>query len=113
MIYGNLEIEIMNGIWDLQAKDEDANISVADVVELLNKNNIERAYTTVKTVMDRLVSKDILVRYKSGKKYFYRSAVDKIEAAKKAIEDVSKQFFNGNYIQMLRFVENECEHILV
>jgi len=113
MIYGVLEIEIMNVIWDLQVRDEDANISVADVVELLNDINIERAYTTVKTVMDRLVSKDILVRYKNGKKYFYRSAVDKIEAAKKAVEDVSKQFFNGSHIQMLRFVEQECEKLLV
>lgn len=113
MIYGNLEIEIMNGIWDLQEQDEDVNISVADIVELLSENDIERAYTTVKTVMDRLVSKDILVRYKSGKKYFYRSTVERIEAAKKAVEDVSRQFFNGSYVQMIRFVEKECGHVLV
>lgn len=113
MIYGILEIEIMNVIWEMQVRNEDANISVADVVEALNNINVERAYTTVKTVMDRLVSKDILVRYKNNKKYFYRSTVDKTEATKKALDGISKQFFNGNYVQMLRFVENECEKELV
>lgn len=113
MIYGILEIEIMNSIWNLQEQDEDANISVADIVEYLGENKIDRAYTTIKTVMDRLVSKDILVRYRSGKKFFYRSTLDKDEAAKKAVETLSSQFFNNNYTQMLRFIERECETLLV
>lgn len=113
MNYGSLEIDIMNAIWDLQSQNEDANIAVANIVEYLNNNNVERAYTTVKTVMDRLVSKDVLVRYRNGKKYFYRCAIDKNEAAKNAVMDVSKQFFNGDYVHMLRFIERECEHLLV
>lgn len=113
MIYGILEIEIMNAIWSLQDQNEDVNISVTDIVECLNENKIERAYTTIKTVMDRLVSKDVLVRYKNGKKFYYKSAVDKNEAAKETIQEVTNQFFNGSYTQMLRFVERECEHLLV
>ena len=113
MIYGVLEIEIMNAIWNLQDQDEDANISVSHIVEALGNNEVERAYTTIKTVMDRLVSKDILVRYKDGKKFFYRSAVDRDEAAKKAVEDVAGQFFSGSYSAMLRFIEKECEYLLV
>lgn len=112
MIYGILEIEIMNSIWSIQEKDEDANISVADIVESLENNQVERAYTTIKTVMDRLVSKGILVRYRDGKKFFYRSAVDKDEAAKKVIEDVAGQFFSGSFSKMLRFIEKECEYVL-
>lgn len=113
MFYGILEIEIMNILWDLQGKDEDANISVNDIVGELNKNNIKRAYTTVKTVMDRLVTKGVLVRYRDNKKFFYRSVVDKYEASKKAVETVSNQFFSGNYVQMLRFIEKECEKFTV
>lgn len=113
MIYGILEIEIMNSIWHLQDQNEDANISVGDIVEALESNNVQRAYTTVKTVMDRLVSKDILVRYRNGKKFFYKSAIDKYEASKQAVDDVSSQFFNGSYVSMLRFIEKECEHLLV
>ena len=77
------------------------------------KNSIERAYTTIKTVMDRLVSKDLLVRYKSGKKFFYRSTLDRYEIARDTIREVASQFFNGNQIEMLRFIENECVNIPV
>ena len=113
MIYGLLEIEIMNSIWKLQSEDEDRDIAISDVVEDLNKNSIERAYTTIKTVMDRLVSKDVLVRYRNGKKFFYRSAVDKEEAAREALKTVSSQFFENNYVNMIRFIERECESALV
>lgn len=113
MFYGILEIEIMNIIWALQAKDEDANISVADIVNELANNNIDRAYTTVKTVMDRLVGKEVLVRYKADKKFFYRTTIEKEEAAKNAIDTISEQFFNGSRTQMLRFIEKECEALLI
>lgn len=113
MSYGVLEIEIMNSIWALQEKNEDANISVSDIVDFLGGNNVSRAYTTIKTVMDRLVSKGILARYKSGKKFFYRTTLDKPEAAKNAIDEICSQFFNGNYPQMTDFVEKECGVVLV
>lgn len=113
MIYGVLEIEIMNSIWSLQERNEDANISVSDILSSLSENNIDRAYTTIKTVMDRLVSKDVLVRYRFGKKFFYKSAVDREDAKKECLDTISKQFFDGNYVQMLKFVEKECEQLLV
>lgn len=113
MIFGLLEIEIMNVIWNLQQLDEDSNISVADVVDNLSKNGKDRAYTTIKTVMDRLVIKDVLVRYRNNKKFFYRSTIDKEEAAQNAIKTVSEQFFDGSSVQMLRFIERECENLLV
>lgn len=113
MFYGILEIEILNVIWNLQEQDEDGNIAVSDIVDALNNNSIDRAYTTIKTVMDRLVSKDILVRYRNGKKFFYRSTIDREEAAKSAIRTISEQFFDGSSIKMLRFIEKECENLLV
>jgi len=113
MIGGILEIEIMNSIWNLQEQNEDANISVADVVDYLNRNNIERAYTTIKTVLDRLSSKDLLVRYKNNKKFFYRSTMDKAEVAKDTLNYVSRHFFNGSHLQMAKFIEKECEQMLV
>lgn len=113
MMYGVLEIEIMNSMWTLQAQDEDVDISVSDIVDSLSRHDVKRAYTTVKTVMDRLVAKDVLVRYRSGKKFFYKTAIEKNEAAKKAIEMVSSQFFEKNYSQMLKFIEKECSYALV
>lgn len=112
-MFGALEMSIMNVIWSLQTQNEDANISVSDIVEGLNDNDTERAYTTIKTVMDRLVTKGVLVRYKDGKKFFYKSTLDRNEASKKAIESVSSQFFDGSHVELLRFIERECEPSLV
>lgn len=113
MICGILEIEVMNCIWSIQEKNEDADIAVADVVEFLSQNNIKRAYTTIKTVMDRLSSKDLLVRYKNGKKFFYRSTLDREEVAEQTLREVSQHFFQGSYPSMIKFIERNCEHLLV
>lgn len=108
MSLGTLEIEILNSVWKLQSIDDDMNISVKDVVDNMSENGLERAYTTVKTVMDRLSSKDLLVRYRSGKKFFYRSVMDKDEMAIVAIKEVSSQFFDADDVKMLRFIEAQC-----
>lgn len=77
MACGFLEMEILNTFWALTGEDDDRDISIQDVVDYLSSNGVERAYTTIKTVMDRLVSKSILVRYKSGKKFFIKLPLTK------------------------------------
>ena len=74
MTCGSLEIDILNSIWELAEVSEGSDISIQDVVDHLSNKGIERAYTTIKTVMDRLTLKSVLVRYKSGKKFFYSAA---------------------------------------
>ena len=61
MVCGKLEIDILNSFWNLTANDEDRDISIQDIVDELALNGIERAYTTIKTVMDRLTVKSVLV----------------------------------------------------
>src|SRR5574344_494794 len=107
MACGKLEIEILNTFWSLSTIKETNDISIQDVVDYLSANGIERAYTTIKTVMDRLVAKSILVRYKVGKKFFYSTTMTKDEMAHDAIEEVSEQFFDNNYTNMIRFIENK------
>jgi len=106
---GILEFEIMNAIWAIFEEDEDKNLSIGDVVDFLESHGISRAYTTIKTVMDRLVTKGVLARFKSGKKFFYVTTISRFEAAKQAVEETSQQFFNGNHIDMIRFIEQNCE----
>ncbi len=108
MALGSLEIEILNSVWKLQSLDEDMNISVKDVVDNMSENGMERAYTTVKTVMDRLSSKELLVRYRAGKKFFYKTVMDKNEMAIVAIKEISNQFFDGNDVEMMHFIESQC-----
>ncbi len=113
MVCGSLEIEILNTFWNLTSVDEDADISIQDIVNELSNNGVERAYTTIKTVMDRLVSKSILVRYKVGKKFFYKAAMDKREMALDMLNEFTDNFFNGNKADMVRFVEREMAELLV
>lgn len=112
MVCGKLEIDILNSFWNMVSLDEDRDISIQDVVDDLSANGIERAYTTIKTVMDRLTVKSILVRYKVGKKFFYKVAMTKEEMALGAVKTVSEQFFKGSYPDMIRFIEKNIENIL-
>ena len=113
MVCGSLEIEILNTFWNLTSVNEDKDISIQDVVDELSKNGTQRAYTTIKTVMDRLVAKSILVRYKVGKKFFYKATMDKREMALDMLNEFTNNFFDGDYASMMRFVEKEMVEILV
>jgi predicted transcriptional regulator len=113
MVCGSLEIEILNSFWNLTAIDEDKDISIQDVVDNLSSNGTQRAYTTIKTVMDRLVTKSILVRYKVGKKFFYKATMDRREMALDMLSEFTNNFFDGNYAQMMHFVEKEMDELLV
>lgn len=113
MTCGSLEIEILNTFWNMTAENEDLDISIQDIVDSLSENGTQRAYTTIKTVMDRLVSKSILVRYKVGKKFFYKTTMDRREMALDMLKEFTDNFFNGDYSDMMRFVEREMVEILV
>lgn len=113
MACGKLEIDILNSIWNLTSDFEDKDISIQDVVDDLSENGVDRAYTTIKTVMDRLTVKSILVRYKVGKKFFYKAAMNRTEMAKESLQTLAEQFFEGDYPKMMRFIENECSELLV
>ena len=91
--HGSLENEILKTIWMLEEVEE-ADVSVNEIQQVLNRESInKRAYTTVKTVMDRLVEKNLLVRYKQGKKFYYKSVSSRHEMAQEAIRKVARQYF--------------------
>ena len=113
MACGFLEMEILNTFWKLNSENEDKDISIQNVVDELSSNGVERAYTTIKTVMDRLVSKSILVRYKTGKKFFYKVTMDKREMALEMMKEFADNFFDGDIAKMVRFVERETVELLV
>ncbi len=111
MVCGKLEIDILNSVWNMTEECEDRDISIQDVVDDLAQNGTQRAYTTIKTVMDRLTVKSILVRYKVGKKFFYKAAMNKREMAVESVQEVADQFFGGDYAGMIHFIEREFELI--
>ena len=107
-INGSLENEILDAVWNIEEGNEDARISVAEVQEQLNASSPKRAYTTIKTVMDRLVEKKMLLRYKEGKKFFYQSTATRDEMAQKAIKSLANQYFNNNLRSLMKAIEKEC-----
>jgi len=113
MSCGFLEMEILNTFWSITSENEDKDISIQDIVDEMSSNGVERAYTTVKTVMDRLVAKSILVRYKAGKKFFYKVTMDKREMAIDMMKEFCNNFFDGDMVKMARFVEKETSELLV
>lgn len=107
--HGSLENEILNAVWTMEETNkEDNNISVNEVLESINQNGNIRAYTTAKTVMDRLVDKKLLDRYKRGKKFCYRSVHSREDMAQTAIKKLAGQYFNNDIRSLMKALEKEC-----
>ena len=106
--HGNLENEILNAVWKFEENKCETNISVNDVYNILNASTVPRAYTTIKTVMDRLVEKKLLVRNKMGKKYCYNSTISRYDMARTAIEKLAKQYFYNDMKMLRQAIEKEC-----
>ncbi|MGI8403995.1 MAG: BlaI/MecI/CopY family transcriptional regulator [Thermomicrobiales bacterium] len=68
-LFGELEAAIMRVMWTSESA------TVRDVLHAVNQDGRSLAYTTVMTVMGRLVVKNILVRELSGNTHIYRAAL--------------------------------------
>jgi predicted transcriptional regulator len=102
--HGTLEGAIMSTLWELE-KDGIYTNSVKDVYNILAKNDAEkRAYTTIKTVMDRLHDKKILLRYKQGRKFFYRSAYSNDEVIINALSEMANRYCGGDLQKLAKVI---------
>jgi predicted transcriptional regulator len=79
---GQLELAVMEIVW------EQETVSVAHVLAALNEANRNLAYTSVMTVMGRLVEKGWLAVEKQGRAYIYRAARSRQEAEAVAVGEV-------------------------
>jgi len=98
---GCLEIIIANALWSLEENGNHEIIDVSNVQQLINSGEQKWAYTTVKTVLDRLVEKKIAKRIKLGKKYSYKSEKSRITSGEDAIKRIAKEYFNNNIEELL------------
>lgn len=110
--HGTLENEILNAVWKME-ENSVKNISVNEVLTEINNTGNVRAYTTVKTVMDRLVEKNLLERNKSGKKFCYKSVESREEMARTAINKLAGQFFNNDIRSLMKVLEKQCTTLTV
>ena len=111
--YGDFENIILNAIWHLEESGKDI-VSVLDIQTRINTvESKEWAYTTVKTVMDRLVQKALISRLKQGKKYFYKSSYSRFEMGEMNIRKIVKQYYNGDMKEFLTNVEEISARVLM
>ena len=85
-VLGELESDIMEIIW--QSKEP---ISVRTVTQSLQKKR-QIAYTTVMTIMNRLVEKGLLSRKQEGRAYLYKGAVSKDKFLTRISRQIIKNF---------------------
>lgn len=101
---GDLENIILNALW-LMEEEYKEKIDVKDVQMRIKTENQGWAYTTVKTVLDRLVDKELVLRIKEGKKYLYRSVISREQAGEEAIKKVAKQYFRNSFTDLVDCAE--------
>jgi len=85
-VLGPLEAEVMRGAWAARGP-----VTVRDLLGRINASRPEPlAYTTVMTVMSRLVDKGVLRRHRAGRGYLYEPTVE--DAAAIAVRGVMRDF---------------------
>lgn len=107
--HGSLESIILNALWSLESQGIYKN-SVKDVFDFIcASENTRRAYTTIKTVMDRLFEKEVLLRIKQGKKFFYRTAYSNNDIISNSLKKIALQYCGGDMeklIMVARSIDN-------
>jgi len=99
---GERELDILQALWQI------GEGSVADVHQELQKSEIELAYTTVQTMLNRLETKKIVARDNSERAHRYCPLVKELPTIGGAIENLVKRFFNGSVEALAtRLVEEE------
>jgi len=107
--HGLLESIILNALWELEKTGMYKN-SVKDVYDHINASSAEnRAYTTIKTVMDRMHEKEMLLRIKQGKKFYYRTNYSCFDIIKESLAKIASHYCDGNMVKLLRVAQGICE----
>lgn len=95
------EWTILQAVWELEP-------CAAPTVQEALQDEKGWAYTTVKTMMDRMVKKGLLKTEKIRNLYLYSSAITQSQAQKSEIVRTLKRAFNGTLTPMMQFlIEND------
>ncbi|MFB3777304.1 MAG: BlaI/MecI/CopY family transcriptional regulator [Bryobacteraceae bacterium] len=95
-----LELECLKSLWKL------GEASVKDVREDLAANR-NLAYTTVMTLLDRLVKKGGASRRKTGRMFVYAPVLPKDLLRRLAVKELVDSFFNGSEDELLSFLRGQ------
>ena len=111
-------LELFESEWTILQKVWELEPCAAPTVQEALQGEKGWAYTTVKTMMDRMVKKGLLETEKIRNLYLYSSAVTQSQAQKSEIVRTLKRAFNGTLTPMMQFLiendelsEEECRHL--
>lgn len=106
MKQGDLENLIMNVLWKHVENNADSKLAclldVQDIQELLHQSSPSRqwAYTTVKTVCDRVAQKGWVVRVKDGKRFLYQPTLNRQQAGLEALAKLYHQYYQDQFQEL-------------
>jgi predicted transcriptional regulator len=81
-LFGSLEADIIDLIW------EQREASARDIFEALRDQGQRLSYGAVKTVLDRLVKKQVLVRAMTSNQYVYHAQLNREEFTRSAVREI-------------------------
>jgi predicted transcriptional regulator len=84
------ELEVMHVFWNR------GELTVADVRDALADSGLERAYTTVATLVRILADKGFLIQTKAERPFSYKPAQSYEEVSRKLLRDVVDRVFRGS-----------------
>jgi predicted transcriptional regulator len=84
-----LELECLSALWSLG----EGNVQAVRAL-LVAKRAL--AYTTVMTMLDRLVRKQVVTRRKVGRSFVYTPAVTREEIRRRAVRELADSLFDGS-----------------
>ena len=92
-----LELLCLSALWSLKEGN------VKDVQRIINETR-PLAYTTIMTVLERLLRKGKLSRRKVGRAFIYSPTSERDDMRKHAIRELLDSFFDGSEEQLLQFL---------
>ena len=100
-------LELFDSEWTILQVVWQNEPCAAPTVQKILQGKKNWAYTTVKTLMDRMVKKGLLKTEKTRNLYLYRAAVTPAQAQKSEIMRTLKRAFNDSLTPMMQFlIEN-------
>lgn len=96
------EWRIMRCLWQSEAPS-----TARDVLERLPASRRRWAYTTVKTMLDRLAAKGAVAADRSGSTTAYRARVQEADARRRALKSLLDRAFDGAIASLLGFMGQE------
>ena len=94
-IVSDTELEILKVLWDL------GEGTVREVLEHLNSNGREWAYTTAQTLLNRLQEKGVVESEKHGRAFVFRPSVSRDELLGQSLQELAERVCDGAAMPLL------------